>query len=588
MGFDTSSFESVLDINYGIDPELDALLLHFMTENHLEYSIDPSKNASREQIRFMVALDNNEFYAPCSDWMFLQLLKPGLPKELLREYILQWRVFVRLAREYCPDRYLRRRFVALCRHKFRMALASPIVLPSRLMKRMITILMTQSGIDDPYRPQRKALNEKAGEVVGGKAFDSMINACPEAHAACVRIDDLRFNIDMVEVERLMRLSTMTDLWRAEEFCEEKLRSCGLDEEMQAGKGEFAAVAEALGARSDGPLRILLLPKRSGGLMFDIRLVRALLRMGHKVILALKEGFYFDHPTVWDRDGDPVLDEALRGAYFADNDRLSKNELLSIMRENSFVVISDGTRERFNPYRTSVTFARAWKECDLVLAKGEGKFRRFVESSHRFTRDIVSYFRDDSGRFHLHYKPKAERVTKFSEGYIREKAEAIISEMRQARNKGKAVIFYSGIVGSVPGQTEMAIKIMTTHVKHLRTKLENVYIINPAEHFEEGMDADDLMFMWEMVQRSGYINIWRFQSHSDIEEAFGLMDMKVPPVWAGKDSTYSTGCTKEMHIALDVQRKQPELQIIGPSPDKFFRRKEYGVGRFCDVAIDTCN
>jgi len=587
VAFDASSFESVLDINYGIDPDLDALLLHFMTENHLEYSIDPGKNASREQIRFMVAVANNEFYAPCSDWMFLQLLKPGLPEELLKEYVLQWRMFVRLARDHCPDRYIRKRFISLCRHKFRMALASPIVLPSRLMKRMITILMTQSGIDDPYRPMRKELNRVAGEVVRCKAFDALINACTEAHTACRRIDDLRFRINMLEVERLMRLSTMTDLWRPEEFCEAKIGECGLEQEMEVCQGEFGIVAEALaGAR--GPLRILMLPKRSGGLMFDIQLVNSLLRMGHKVILALKEGFYFDSPTFWDRDSDLVLDEALRGAYFVDNDRLSKNELLAIMRENAFVVISDGTRERFNPYRTSVTFARAWKECDLVLAKGEGKFRRFVETSHEFTRDIISYFRDASGKFHLHFKPKAEWVSKFSEGYIREKAEAIISEMRQARNQGRAVIFYSGIVGSVPGQTEVAIKVMTLFVKHLRTRLDNVYIINPAEHFEEGMDADDLMYMWEMVQRSGYINIWRFQSHSDIEEAFALMGMKVPPVWAGKDSTYSTGCTKEMHIALDVQQKHPELQIIGPSPNKFFRRKEYGVGRFCDVAIDSCD
>lgn len=587
MGFDTSSFESVLDINYGIDPELDALLLHFMTENHLEYSIDPGKNASREQVRFMVAVANNEFYAPCSDWTFLQLLKPGLPEELLREYVLQWKMFIRLATKYCTDRYIRRRFISLCRHKFRMALASPIVIPSRLMKRMITILMTQSGIDDPYRPMRKTLNERAGQVVACREFDTMINSCSEAQTACTRIDELRFRVDMLEIERLMRLSTMTDLWKPEEFCEDKLRHCGLEEEVQNGREDFKVVLEALGARDTGPLRILIIPKRSGGLMFDIQLVRSLLRMGHKVILALKEGFYFDHPTVWDRDSDPVLDKALQGAYFADNDRLSKNELLAIMRENSFVVISDGTRERFNPYRTSVTFARAWKECDLVLAKGMGKYRRMVQSSHQFTRDIISYFRDQNGKFHLHFKPKADWVSKFSEGYIRDKAETIIHEMRMARNKGRAVIFYSGIVGSVPGQTEMAIKVMTTHVQHLRTKLDNVYIINPAEHFEEGMDADDLMYMWEMVQRSGYINIWRFQSHSDIEEAFGLMGKKVPPVWAGKDSTYSTGCTKEMHIALDVQRTQPELQIIGPSPDKFFRRKEYGVGRFCDVAIDSC-
>ena len=37
------------------------------------------------------------------------------------------------------------------------------------------------------------------------------------------------------------------------------------------------------------------------------------------------------------------------------------------------------------------------------------------------------------------------------------------------------------------------------------------------------------------------------------------------------------CTKEMQIALSVQKRQPELQIIGPAPEEFLRRREYGVG-----------
>ena len=65
---------------------------------------------------------------------------------------------------------------------------------------------------------------------------------------------------------------------------------------------------------------------------------------------------------------------------------------------------------------------------------------------------------------------------------------------------------------------------------------------------------------------------------DIEAGFALLDRKVPSVWTGKDSTFSTGCTKEMRIALDVQQKQPELQIIGPAPERFFRRRDYGEGK----------
>jgi hypothetical protein len=114
------------------------------------------------------------------------------------------------------------------------------------------------------------------------------------------------------------------------------------------------------------------------------------------------------------------------------------------------------------------------------------------------------------------------------------------------------------------------------------------VINPAEHFVEGMDGDDLMFMWERVQRSGFIDVWRFQTGQDIEKSFELMGEAVPAEWHGKDATFSTGCTKEMHIALDMQIEHPEMQIVGPDPKRFFRRMEYGVGKYFDARITEKN
>ena len=90
-----------------------------------------------------------------------------------------------------------------------------------------------------------------------------------------------------------------------------------------------------------------------------------------------------------------------------------------------------------------------------------------------------------------------------------------------------------------------------------------------------------MYMWEVVQRSGLIDIWRFQTVEDIETSFELLQREVPPEWLGKDATYSTGCTKEMNIALDVQQEHPEMQIIGPPKERFLRRSEYGIGKLYD-------
>lgn len=194
------------------------------------------------------------------------------------------------------------------------------------------------------------------------------------------------------------------------------------------------------------------------------------------------------------------------------------------------------------------------------------------------------YRDRDRLDQIRFKEKSPRVTKITESQIVAQSDSIIAHMRSARGMGRQVMFYSAIIGSIPGQTKVALGVVNTFVSHLRSRHANLLIINPAEHFVEGMDGDDLMYMWERVQRSGFIDVWRFQTVADIETSFELMGESVPAEWHGKDSTFSTGCTKEMHIALDMQSKHPEMQIIGPEAKRFFRRMEYGVGKYFDARI----
>ncbi|WP_320009267.1 ARMT1-like domain-containing protein [Maridesulfovibrio sp.] len=575
-------FTSMRELKYGEDPVFDAWLLHFMTANHLESSIDPVKNASPEQLRFMVALDDDQVFAPCSDWQFNRLVTPGLEEDLLDVYIYVWRALVKLVRNHVTDCYQRKLILYLCRHKFRQALDSSIMIPLRLLKNMITIFLSRSGLDDPYRNRKELLFSRGKAFVESDFFKKAMESCPYPAPDCENLADMRFELDMIELERIFRLSSLPDQWSQVLFGEDYQLFSKM---YSRDEVDFSAVRDVLHGNGGG-LKILFIPDETGGLMADLLMIQSLLRQGHSVILALKEGFWFDSPTYWDRNSNQLLAEALKDALFIADERISKNELLASLRENSFVVISDGTRERLNLIRCSVTFARAWKESDLILAKGWGNRRRLIGNSNLFTRDIICFYRNLEGRFKLEFKAKSPTVHKFTEAGISAKANEIIAEMQQARSERKAVMFYSAIVGSIPGQVDTAIKVLNTFVTHLRDRLADTYIINPAEYFEEGMDADDLMFMWEKVQRSGFITIWRFQTYADIEASFELMGEKVPPVWAGKDATYSTGCTKEMHIAQDVQRRHRELQIIGPGPDKFRRRREYGVGRFSDVVIEA--
>ncbi|EHJ46207.1 protein of unknown function DUF89 [Solidesulfovibrio carbinoliphilus subsp. oakridgensis] len=567
---------------YGSDPVQDAWLLHFMTENNLDHAIAPEKNASPEQLRFMVALGPEEIYVPCSDTMFSHLVSERADPMVVAEYNERLARIGRLIDAYVPDAYTGQKIRILCELKYRQALVAPTLIPSRLAKRLCTIFLTQSGLDDPHRERKRLMNRRAQAFIQGTAFTEMLYACPAELPGCRAIPELRFALDMLELKRLLVLGSMSAIWEGEGKVPGRE---DLDAALTHFPEEFERLAGLLDPRRGGPLKILFLPDAAGGIVFDLLAVRTLLRLGHRVIVALKDGFYYDAPTIWDADGDPVLDAALAGSHFLADARIGKNGLLQVMRENPLTVISDGTRERLNLYRVSVTFARAWKEADLVMAKGILNHRRLIETRHLFTRDVASFYSDPAAGLRLDFKPRAPGARSFTEADIMAKAEEIISGMRAAKAAGKSVMFYSAVIGSIPGQTKTAIGLVTAFVAYLREKLSETYVINPAEHFEEGMDADDLMFMWEKVQRSGLIDVWRFQTHFDIEKSFELLGRKVPPAWSGKDATFSTGCTKEMHIALSMQSRQPELQIIGPDPEKFFRRREYGVGKFCDAGIE---
>ncbi|WP_428560107.1 MAG: ARMT1-like domain-containing protein [Solidesulfovibrio sp. DCME] len=568
---------------YGADPVADARLLHFMTENNLDHSIAPEKNASPEQLRFMVSLAPEEIYVPCSDAMFSHLMRERADPLVVAEYDARLARIGRLIDDYVSDPYTAVKIRTLCDFKYRQALVKPTLIPSRLAKRLCTIFLTQSGLDDPHRERKRLSNRRAFAFIQGEAFRTMLYACPSELPGCRAIPELRFALDMLELKRLLLLGSMPGIWDGHSPVP---GNDGLERSLAAFPTAFSRLEEALDPRrGHGGLKILFLPDAAGSMLFDLLAVRVLLRLGHRVIVAVKDGFYYDAPTIWDADSDPILDAALAGAYFLTDPRVTKNALLQAMRENPLTVISDGTRERLNLYRVSVTFSRAWKEADLILARGALTHRRLIETSHQFTREVASFFGDGAGGLTLDFKPRAAGARSFTEADIKAKADEIISGMRAAKAAGKSVMFYSAIIGSIPGQTQTAIELVTAFVAHLRQMLPGTSIINPAEHFEEGMDADDLMFMWEKVQRSGLIDVWRFQTHFDIEKSFGLLGRAVPPVWAGKDATFSTGCTKEMRIALSMQSRQPELQIIGPDPEKFLRRREYGVGKFCDAGID---
>ncbi|MBW1675197.1 MAG: DUF89 family protein [Deltaproteobacteria bacterium] len=584
---------SILEHPYqpGQDPIRDAWYTTFFIENHLDYYAYPDSVAPPEQVRFMVYTEENERYYPCSDRMFGTIMRREKSRFLHEKYEEVLHRILGLIDQQIEDKldktFLKSLIKTKCQHETR----DGLMIPSRLEKRLLKIYIDRTQIEDPYLCQKAQQNTRAFQVFNSEAFQKALNHVDDAVllSSPVSLNEIKKRVDYLKLRRLFTLSVKSALWETDDISQytvedyQRLFSSPLTGDGVEPLWQFLRVHREEGA-SGVPLskKILWLADEAGEVIVDLAIIRYLAQLGHKIIVAFKEGPLFTKVDFYNAQEDEMLCKELEGALLIKEKGLGKNELVNILKsDKNIMAISDGTRENLNLLLASTTFARVFKEVDGVICKGADQRRRFFDTHFRFTQDIYSIAEDENGSASICYKARHHAVIKFSHKDLEKKAQAIISQMEAAKQKGMTVIFYSGIIGSIPGKITMAKKIMSTHTQYLKDQSASTFIINPSEHYEPGMDADDLMYMWEIVQRSGLIDIWRFQTYDDIVKAFQIMNTKVPPEWVGKDATFSTGCTKEMNIALEVQKEHREMQIIGPSQEKFLRREEYGIGKMYD-------
>ncbi len=572
----------------GVDPEKDAWYTTCFIENHLDYYAFPEHVASPEQIRFMVYIEDNERFYPCSDHTFSRIMKQEKTPLIEAEYDKVLRKILRLIEHQIQDKKERDYIKALITIKYAHETRDGIMIPSRLEKRLFKIYLDRTQIEDPRTSEKEERNRKTLTALQSEAFNEAIDFLDD-FSSLSRSDNigaLKEQMDFLKLQRLIFLSTENKLWETD-----KLSRFGFSDYMDlfkrpiSGNG-YEPLKRFLSVREDtGTKKVLWLANEAGEVLFDLAIIKHLAQLGHKVIIAVKEGSLFEKVTFKDVEEDPSLNAELGDALEVKDKRLSKKSLAVLLKvDQNIIVVSDGTQETINLLMASTTFARIFKEVDAVITKGPEQCRRFFDTHFRFTQDIFNFSKGEDGTVCIRYKPKHPNAVKFSHEELEERAEAIIQQVEDAKKEGMSVIFYSGIIGSIPGKIALAKKIMSVYIELLKKQYSSTFIINPSEYFIPGMDADDLMYMWERVQRSGLIDIWHFQAYSDIMRAFQAMDMKIPPEWVGKDATFSTGCTKEMKIALEVQKEHPEMQIIGPSKEKFLRRKEYGIGKMYDERL----
>ena len=566
----------------GQDPDRDAWLTNFFTENHLAYETFPGEVASPEQLKFIVYLEDGQMYYPCSDELFRAIIEKRADTALNSAYIGIWTRLEKLVRETVLEPYKQRYLLSLLIIKYSHETMHKIQLPGRIEKRLLSIFTTISEISRPLAVEREMENRRAAAFLKSKKFGQVFNSQEGLEITDkTTLTDIDLQLHLLRLRRLLRLSAMQLIWQQEQLPDINSIRRVMNKPLETTEWQWLCnwLRDVLAGRRQ-PC-ILWVGGCSGEIVFDLAILRIFMKIGIKVILAVKQDFYYNRVSFVDLLEDPILDELIEDAHIIGDPKISKSELLRHLdSDNRFLIISDGTREPFNPLLTSVTYARAFKEADLVVYRNPGG-RENISNHFQFTRDIISIIPADDGEIDILLKLRHPKAVRFSRAELRRMAQDLIDTVKQEKGKGKKVMFYSAIVGSIPGQLTTAKEILNVFIGYLRSSLHDVVIINPGEHFIEGMDADDIMYMWEIFQRSGNIDIWRFQSVDDIVKSFELMGRKVPPEWTGKDATYSTGCTKEMEIAVQIQKQYPEMQLIGPAFEKFQRRKEYGVGKLYD-------
>jgi hypothetical protein len=580
----------------GADPVQDAWFTAFFIENHLDHISHPEQAAPPEQVRFMVYTEEDERYYPCSQRMFEAIMRRRKSPFMTRKYQEALQRVLTLIEDQIEDERDRRFLEALIRIKYEHEIKDQIMIPSRLEKRLVTIFLKRTQIEDPYMCDKALRNRRMYRALNSDACRRAMNRVDGEHLDRVprTLLGLREFTDYLELTRLIALSSEKSLWesdRAETVTESDYLK--LFDRPITGKGvqpllKFLEIVPGDHRNAGGSgKKILWLVDEAGEVCVDLEIVKYLTKLGHKVIMAFKEGPLYRKVDFSDIQADEVLRRELEEVLLIKEKNLSKNDLLAKLRSDyRILAVSDGTRENLNLLLASTSFARIFKEVDGIISRGADQKRRFFDTPFQFTQDVYNISANAHGQVEIAFKPKHPGVIKFSHAELEKKALSIIAQMEAAKKKGMTVIFYSGIIGSVPGKIKTAKQIMSVFIDHLKKTSAMIFIINPSEFYEPGMDADDLMYMWEIVQRSGNIDIWRFQTAEDIAQAFQLMDRKVPPEWVGKDATFSTGCTKEMKIALDVQKAHPEMQIIGPSHEKFMRRNEYGIGKMYDRRLSV--
>ncbi|MGQ9812090.1 MAG: hypothetical protein ACUVQ2_01560 [Dissulfurimicrobium sp.] len=169
----------------------------FFTENHLNYEAFPYKVAFPEQFKFVVFLDNQPYYYPCTQELFARIIDKKGAEPLAIEYMKVWQRIKSLVTSVIESPYRKNFLLSLLKIKFRHKIASYVLLPSRLKKRFLQIFTMVNEIDRPLSQIKEAQSSRMAGILT---------------LSLTSLDRLTIDIRLLQLKRLISVASYPELW----------------------------------------------------------------------------------------------------------------------------------------------------------------------------------------------------------------------------------------------------------------------------------------------------------------------------------------------------------------------------------------
>jgi len=345
----------------GENPEKDAWHTAFFIENHMDYFAYPDHVASPEQVTFMIYTENDERYYPCSDRMFEAIISKNDSFFLQEKYKKVLQRIMELIDSQIEDERDKSFLEALIKIKFLHETQDEMMIPSRVEKRLLKIYLDRTLIDDPFLCEKAIRNNRVSKALCSEVFKKAINQVDNTVIlnSPSTLAGIKEFVEHVEIKRLLSLSVEKSLWESDESkAYKEVDFHELFNRQMIGNG-VKPLLNFLGieGKDDQTKKILWLADESGEIIVDLAIIKYLTKLGHKVIIAFKDGPLYTKVDFFDAQEDEILSKQLEGAFFIEEKNIGKNELVGILRsDKNIIVISDGTRENFNLLLTSKVFS----------------------------------------------------------------------------------------------------------------------------------------------------------------------------------------------------------------------------------------